>query len=204
MSLPPPDNWRPPQPPPRPLQGPPFGLPPSTPQQPPGPPNRGNGLKWVLGALVLLVVVAVSVGATLLFTRGGSGDAPPIETSGPPTTSGVASDVASANDVGPVGIITEDPSAHRGAPSVTLLPPSSGRAGTSGIRRFPPPHGHRNSGPSMRRSDERCALLPIKPYPWRNLRPTVLCANCMNKRLPIGAHMRTPSLNTYQLMTISH
>ncbi len=109
MSLPPPDNWRPPQPPPRSLQGPPFGLPPSTPQQPPGPPNRGNGLKWVLGALVLLVVVAVSVGATLLFTRGGSGDAPPIETSGPPTTSGVASDVASANDVGPAGIITEDP-----------------------------------------------------------------------------------------------
>ena len=174
MSLPPPDNWRPPQPPPRSLQGPPFGLPPSTPQQPPGPPNRGNGLKWVLGALVLLVVVAVSVGATLLFTRGGSGDAPPIETSGPPTTSGVASDVASANDVGPADVITEDPTCAPWGPiGDTLAGRDSGRAGTSGIRRFPPPYGHRNSGPSMRRSDERCAMLPIKPYPWRSLRPTV-------------------------------
>ena len=121
MSLPPPDNWRPPQPPPGPLQGPPFGLPPSAPQQPPGPPNRGNGLKWVLGALVLLVVVAVSVGATLLFTRGGSGDNPPTATSVSPTASGAASDVASANDRGPVNIITQDPTCAAWGPIVDTL-----------------------------------------------------------------------------------
>ena len=90
--------------------GPPYGSPPSGSQQPPGPPIRGNGLKWVLGAVVLIVVVAVTVGATLLFTGGGSGDNPPTGTSSTPTTSGVASDVASASDDGPVAIITDDPS----------------------------------------------------------------------------------------------
>jgi len=106
MSSPPPDQWHPPPPPP----GPPFGPAPWVPQQPPGPPsNRGGAWKWVLGALVLLVVVAVSVGATLLFTRGDSSDNPPTNTAAPPTTAGAASGVASANDTGPVGIITEDP-----------------------------------------------------------------------------------------------
>lgn len=89
--------------------GPPYGSSPWGPQQPPGPPPRGNGLKLVLGAVVLLVVVAVTVGATLLFTRGGSGEKAPTATSSTPTPSGVASDIASANDKGPVGIITEDP-----------------------------------------------------------------------------------------------
>jgi hypothetical protein len=59
-----------------------------------------------LGAVVLVVVVAVSVGATLVFTRGDSNDDGPKTA---PTTSGAASDIASANDIGPVGIITEDP-----------------------------------------------------------------------------------------------
>jgi hypothetical protein len=62
-----------------------------------------------LGAVVLIVVVAVTVGATLLFTGGGSSDDPPTATSSTPTTSGVASDIASANDKGPVEIITDDP-----------------------------------------------------------------------------------------------
>jgi hypothetical protein len=88
--------------------GPPYGSPPWGPQQPPGPPKRGSGLKWVLGGVVLLVVVAVTVGATLLFTGGGSGHESSTNTSSP-TTSGVASDFASANDNGPVKIITEDP-----------------------------------------------------------------------------------------------
>jgi hypothetical protein len=65
-------------------------------------------LKWVLGAVVLLVVVAVTVGATLLFTRGGAGENSPTASS-PPTTSSVASDFASANDNGPVTVIAEDP-----------------------------------------------------------------------------------------------
>jgi hypothetical protein len=109
MSSPPPDQWRPPQPMGGPSQGPPFGPPPWGPPQPPGPPNRGSGSKWVLGAVVLLVVVAVSVGATLLFTRGDNGGESPTGTASPTSTSGPASDVASANDKGPVKIITDEP-----------------------------------------------------------------------------------------------
>jgi hypothetical protein len=109
MSSPPPDQWRPPQPMGGPSQGPPFGPSPWGPPHPPGPPNGGGGLKWVLGAVVLLVVVAVSVGATLLFTRGGTGENPPTGTASPTSTSGPASDIASANDKGPVSVIAEDP-----------------------------------------------------------------------------------------------
>jgi hypothetical protein len=63
----------------------------------------------VLGGIVLLVVVAVSVGATLLFTRGDTGGESPTGTASPTSTSGPASDIASANDKGPVTVITEDP-----------------------------------------------------------------------------------------------
>ncbi len=108
MSSPPPGQWGPP--PAGPPIGPGYGPPAWGPQQPPRPPRRGNGLKWVLGAAVLVVVVVVTVGATLLFTRGDSGGEPPTASSAPPTTSVVASDVTSANDNGPVEIITEDPS----------------------------------------------------------------------------------------------
>jgi hypothetical protein len=66
-----------------------------------------------LGGVVLLVVVAVTVGATLLFTGGGPGDSPPTGTSSTPTTSGVASDIASAKDDGPVEIVTDDPTCSR-------------------------------------------------------------------------------------------
>lgn len=108
MSSQPPDQWRPPQPG-APDQGPPPGPPLWGQQQPLGPPNRGGGIKWVLGAVVVVVVVAVSVGATLLFTGGNSNDTPPTVKSSPPSTAGVASDIASANDKGPVKVITEDP-----------------------------------------------------------------------------------------------
>ena len=52
----------------------------------------------------VLLVVAVSIGATLLFTRGGSGGGGSAA-----SISAVPSDIASANDTGPVAIITEDP-----------------------------------------------------------------------------------------------
>ena len=109
MTSPPPGQWGPPPAgPPGPPVGPPYGAAPWGPQQPPGPPKRGNGLKWVLGAVVLIVVVAVTVGATLLFTGSGSRDNPPTGTSSTPTTSGVASDIASANDIGPVEVLTSE------------------------------------------------------------------------------------------------
>ena len=100
MTMPPPGQWPPPP------QGHPQGPPQWNPQ--PGPPPKGgNKAKWILGGLALLVVVVVTVVATLLVTRGNSGSTTP--TASPPSTSVDASDIASANDRGPAGIITEDP-----------------------------------------------------------------------------------------------
>ena len=79
----------------------------------------------MLGAVVLLVVVAVTVGATLLFTGGGSGDNSPTATSSTPT-SDVASDFASANDNGPVGIITEEPTCASWGPLADTLSAQEG------------------------------------------------------------------------------
>ncbi|WP_319452983.1 hypothetical protein [Mycobacterium sp. RTGN6] len=59
----------------------------------------------MLVAVAVLLVIAISVGVTLFFTRDGSGGGGPTETSTPPTASGIAS----ANDTGPVAIITSDP-----------------------------------------------------------------------------------------------
>jgi hypothetical protein len=143
MSLPPPpDPYRPPQPgygpgqpaagqwqPPQSTSGPqpaphsqpyaqqPWSPPPSIP--PTGPPNKGSGLKWLLITVAVLLVVAISVGATLLFTRG-NGDNSPTATATPPTT-GAAGDIASANDTGPVSIVTEDPTCEPWRPIVDTL-----------------------------------------------------------------------------------
>lgn len=100
MTTPPPGQWPPPQ-------GHPQGPPQWNPQSGP-PPQGGNKAKWILGGLALLVVVVVSVVATLLVTRGNSGSTTPTA-SAPPSTSVDTSDIASAGDRGPVGIITEDP-----------------------------------------------------------------------------------------------
>ncbi|MBS1693726.1 MAG: hypothetical protein JST91_16045 [Actinobacteria bacterium] len=69
-------------------------------------------------AVALLLVIAISVGATLLFTRDGGGGNPP--TASPPT-SGPTSEIASADDTGPVAIITEDPTCDAWTPIVTTL-----------------------------------------------------------------------------------
>jgi hypothetical protein len=110
MSLPPqPGQWGPGNPP---RPGPPQGYqpPPGPPQQPPGyypqpgwgppPPKQSNSLKWLLIAVAALLVIAITVGVTLFFTRGSGGGG-----SATPT----ASDIASANDTGPVAIITFEP-----------------------------------------------------------------------------------------------
>ncbi len=108
MSFQPPGG--PPAPPP-----PPGGPPPGNPYPPQGysgpqppwnaaplPKKRSNGWKWGLGALALLVVIGVTAAVTISVTRDrGDGDsAPTAETFG----------LASADDKGPVSVITEDPS----------------------------------------------------------------------------------------------
>jgi hypothetical protein len=125
VSVPPPGGWQPLQPgnTPPPQPGP-YGPPPwpgqqSWPQQPGPPPQNGSGLKWLLIGVGLLLVVAITIGATLLFTRG-SGSGTPPGTSAPPT-SGTASDIASANDTGPVAIITSEPTCQAYAPIRTSL-----------------------------------------------------------------------------------
>ena len=71
---------------------------------PPGPPQRRGGKgKWIFGGIALLAVIAVTVVITVLVVGKDSGGESPTP------TNGNSSDIASANDKGPVGIITEDP-----------------------------------------------------------------------------------------------
>src|SRR6476660_179327 len=72
---------------------------------PPGPPQRRGGKgKWIFGGIALLAVIAVTVVITVLVVGKDSGSSP-----NPTGMNGNSSDFASANDKGPVGIITEDP-----------------------------------------------------------------------------------------------
>lgn len=123
MSAPPPGQWPPPSPDPsdrpplRPAQPP---WPPQLPfvQQPPGPQTSAHHrAKWiVLGGLALLTVIVVTVVTTLLLTRTDS-DTPSAPVASPtPSTSADTSDIASASDDGPIGIITEDPTCAAWAP----------------------------------------------------------------------------------------
>lgn len=72
------------------------------PQQPPQPPQGGGSTKWLLAAIAVLLVIGVTIGATLLLSGGDSGP------SGSPSTTN-QSDIASVNDTGPVSIVTEEP-----------------------------------------------------------------------------------------------
>lgn len=90
-----------------------YGPPPQGPwgpqQQWPGgpggqPPKSGRG-KWILGGIAVVLAIALTVAITVLVVRpadGGGGN-------GDPTQPNVDSEFASANDIGPVTIITEDP-----------------------------------------------------------------------------------------------
>jgi hypothetical protein len=70
----------------------------------------------LIGVAVLLVI-AISVGATLLFTRDSGGGTTQTATGNPPA----AGEIASANDTGPVTIITEDPTCAAWRPIATTL-----------------------------------------------------------------------------------
>lgn len=108
MSFPPPTGGPPPgnPGPPQGYSGP-YGPPPQEPPWPqqwqagPPPKKRGNGWKWVLGGVALLAVIGVTAAVTISVTSDSAdeGDAPSGETYG----------LASADDKGPVNIITEDP-----------------------------------------------------------------------------------------------
>jgi hypothetical protein len=111
-------SWQPPQ------QQPPQG--PSQPHWaagPAGPPPKkgGNGMKWALGGVTLIAVIAVTAAVSIALTKGngGGGNATPTA-SAAPTASGTASnsggEIASANDTGPVNIIKEDPTCAAWAP----------------------------------------------------------------------------------------
>lgn len=112
MTNPPPFGWQPPQ------TGPenPFGqqpqygfghtpAPPGWPQPPA--PAKNKSLKFLLVGVAGLLVIAISVGATLLLTRD-NGDTSTTQTANPPSPGGVASD----DDTAPVTIITSDPTCN--------------------------------------------------------------------------------------------
>lgn len=68
----------------------------------PPPKRRGNGWKWALGGVALVAVIAVT--AVVSISIAGGGDSSPAAHSGD-----ADSEFASADDTGPVNIITEDP-----------------------------------------------------------------------------------------------
>ncbi|GAT04989.1 uncharacterized protein RMCFA_5100 [Mycolicibacterium fortuitum subsp. acetamidolyticum] len=104
---PPESGWQGPQP----GQQAPMQLPgswgPQYQQQFTPPPKKGGALKWVLGGTALVAVIAITA-VVAISLSGRDND----KGSGPTTSagSGSNSEFASANDTGPVTIITEDPS----------------------------------------------------------------------------------------------
>lgn len=85
-------------------------------QWPAPPPKKRGAAKWILGAVALVAVIAVTAVVAVSCSKsdgnggGGGGTAAPNN-----------SGIASANDTGPVGIITEDPSCAPWGPVVTTL-----------------------------------------------------------------------------------
>ena len=87
----------------RPLPGPPGGtaVGPHPGWPPVPPPKAGGGLKWALLVLGLVAVLAAAAIVVVVVVRPGSGGGAD------------ASEVASATDVGPVGIIVEEPTCEK-------------------------------------------------------------------------------------------
>ncbi len=129
MSSPPPPGGPPPGNPVPPQGYPgPYGPPPQQPPWPqqwqPGPPpnKRGNAWKWLLGGVALLAVIGVTAAVTISVTSDDADDRDP-------TPSGETYGLASADDTGPVNIITEDPTCAAWTPIQTTLANSQGRWG---------------------------------------------------------------------------
>ena len=106
---PPPGPWNP-------AGQPPIPPPGYYPQQPgwgaPPPPKPNNTIKWLLIGVGLLLVIAITVGVTVLVNNGGTGgdgQSTTTSASGPP--------IASADDNGPVEIITSEPTCQAWMPA---------------------------------------------------------------------------------------
>lgn len=86
--------------------------PPVNPWPPPGPPpKQGNGWKWALGAVALLAVVGVTVAVTLSVSGNSLSDSQVSDSKSlPPASDSDSTGIASADDTGPISLITEDPS----------------------------------------------------------------------------------------------
>ncbi|SEB22276.1 MULTISPECIES: hypothetical protein [unclassified Mycobacterium] len=69
-------------------------------------PQKKGPLKWVLGAIALIAVIAATAVVAVSCAGGKGSD----NGGGGTPTSGSKSDIASAHDTGPVSVITEDPS----------------------------------------------------------------------------------------------
>ncbi|WKG02941.1 hypothetical protein [Mycolicibacterium sp. HK-90] len=119
-SVPPPNGFQPPH-------GGPSGYPgqgfPSqswqqTPLQP-RPPKRGNGWKWALGAVALVAVIAVTAAVTVSVVDNGDEGGSTAASASPSTAAPANSDIASANDTGPVAVILEDPSCATQSPVIS-------------------------------------------------------------------------------------
>jgi hypothetical protein len=95
-----------PHPPQQPYPGAPGPWPPQPGYPPPVPPRKGNGVKWALGGVVLLLVIGLAVTTTLLLSGSDEGGNTPTTS---PGSSSAPSDIASANDTGPVSVITVEP-----------------------------------------------------------------------------------------------
>jgi hypothetical protein len=78
------------------------------PQQPgypaPAQPPKGNGPKWLLGGVVVVLAIALAVTTTLVLKGDGAGATHAINAS-----SSQQSNIASATDTGPIAIITVEP-----------------------------------------------------------------------------------------------
>lgn len=110
----------PPTPPGQPPMGPPWPQGPCPQQQPgqwpqPGPPTGppSGGRRWLLLALTLVAVIAVTVACTMWFTRRGSDSQAANAGGSSQGPNGANGEIASANDTGPVAIITEDPTCSK-------------------------------------------------------------------------------------------
>ena len=100
--------------------------------------------------------IGVTIGATLLFTRGGGG------TSATPSTSASADDIASADDTGPVSIITDEPTCKTFNGINNSLAATQAKGwGDQRERSAPQPSGPPISGLKFMRSQRLCATPPI-------------------------------------------